>query len=180
MLQPAGVVVVFQTLHRVGEGKRHVHLDLIVRLVRTVAAGGRTAAEMHRRQGFVPHQLIGVVGDAVLIEVFKLFGLAAGLIGKDQRNAIVDNIEEFRAIIDAPDMKRYYPGWISESLKSAPKGWPKDHPDIDLLRLKDYGKFCRCDEKFFDTPDWPAKVAERFRILKPMVDFLNYSIDEEI
>ena len=96
------------------------------------------------------------------------------------RNAIVDNIEEFRAIIDAPDMKRYYPGWISESLKSAPKGWPKDHPDIDLLRLKDYGKFCRCDEKFFDTPDWPAKVAERFRILKPMVDFLNYSIDEEI
>ena len=96
------------------------------------------------------------------------------------RNAIVDNIEEFREIIDAPDMKRYYPGWISESLKSAPKGWPKDHPDIDLLRLKDYGKFCRCDEKFFDTPDWPAKVAERVRILKPMVDFLNYSIDEEI
>ena len=91
MLQPAGVVVVFQTLHGVGKCERHIHLDLIVRLVGAVAAGGGAAAEVYRRQGLIPHQLIGIVGDAVLIEIFKLFSLTAGFVGKYQRDAIVDD-----------------------------------------------------------------------------------------
>ena len=91
MLQPAGVVVVFQTLHGVGECERHIHLDLIVRLVGAVAAGGGAAAEMHRRQGLIPHQFVGIVGDAMLVQILKLFGVRAGLVGKYQRNAIVDD-----------------------------------------------------------------------------------------
>ncbi len=96
------------------------------------------------------------------------------------RNAIVDNIEEWEEITDTKAINRYFPGWISsETLKSAPKGWPKDHPQIELLRLKDYGKFCSLDENFFNDPLWYEKASDRFRLLKPFIDFLNYSIDEE-
>lgn len=96
------------------------------------------------------------------------------------RKAIVDNIEEWEEITDNKAVNRYFPGWISsETLKTAPKGWDKDHPQIELLRLKDYGKFCPLDEKFFHDPHWPENAAERFRVLQPFIQFLNYSIEEE-
>lgn len=97
---------------------------------------------------------------------------------KKLRRAIVDNIEEFRDITETPEIKALYPGWYGRKLKTAPKGYDRDHPDIDLLRLTEYGKCHELDRAFFDDPDWPEKVASMLRILKPMNDFLNYSIDE--
>ena len=59
-----------------------------------------------------------------------------------------DQLERFRAAVDAEhtgerarrrscsgSTKRYRFGAIDE-LKTAPKGYPKDHPRIDLLRRK--------------------------------------------
>lgn len=97
---------------------------------------------------------------------------------KKLRKAIVDNIEEFRSIIDAPEMKKLYPGWYGTALKTAPKGYDRNHPDIDLLRLTEYGKMHALPRSFFDNPDWPEKLAPILLVLKPMNDFLNYSIDE--
>lgn len=94
------------------------------------------------------------------------------------RTAVVDNIEEFEAIINEPELAHLYPGWCGEMLKSAPKGWDKNHPHIELLKLKEYGKFHHCDPRFFRNESWPEKAAAMFRPLKPLVDFLNYSIDE--
>lgn len=97
---------------------------------------------------------------------------------KKLRHAIVDNIEEFDQILEAPELCQLYPGWVGDSLKTAPKGWPKDHPQVELLRLKDYGKFHKLPDDFFLNEQWPERVAELLRPLKPLVDFLNYSIDE--
>lgn len=94
------------------------------------------------------------------------------------RKAIVDNAEEFREIINAPAMQRLYPGWWGRQLKTAPQGYDKNHPDIDLLRLTEYGKAHALTRRFFDDPKWPEKAAELMLVLKPMIDFLNYSIDE--
>lgn len=96
---------------------------------------------------------------------------------KKLRRAIVDNIEEFREITETEEIRRIFPEWCGNKLKTMPQGWPKDHRDADLLRLKEYGKACYCDEAFF-TGDWTAEASRRFRLLKPMVDFLNYSIEE--
>lgn len=94
------------------------------------------------------------------------------------RKAIVDNIDEFRAIIDAPDVRRLFPGWWGRQLKTAPQGYDRNHPDIDLLRLTEYGKVHTLPRSFFDDPRWPEKAAETMLVLKPLCDFLNYSIDE--
>lgn len=95
------------------------------------------------------------------------------------RRAIVDNSEEFEEIVNAPEISRLYPGWYGNRLKTIPKGYPKDHPLAEVLRLKDYGKFCSCDRNFFTDPSWVEITSERFRILKPLIDFFNYSIEEE-
>lgn len=94
------------------------------------------------------------------------------------RHAIVDNVEEWEEILNAPAMQRDFPDWCSTMLKTAPKGWDRNHPQSFYLRMTNYGKFRPCDEQFFLTPDWPERTAELFHSLKPFVDFLNYSIDE--
>lgn len=96
---------------------------------------------------------------------------------KKLRKAIIDNIDEFREITNEPQLNKYFPGWTGDKLKTIPKGWDKNHPDADLLRLKEFGKACECDRKFF-IGDWTTRVAERLQLLKPLVDFLNYSIEE--
>lgn len=95
------------------------------------------------------------------------------------RRAIVYNIEEFRGIINDPDVVRLFPDWYGEALKTAPQGWDKNHPDIDLLRLIDYGRMYQTDEKFYDDAEWPERAAEILRVLQPLNDFLNYSLIEE-
>lgn len=96
------------------------------------------------------------------------------------RHAIVDNIEEFEEIINAPQLNKLYGGWLGEQLKTAPKGWPKDHPNIDLLRLKIYGKYRPCDRRYFESERWYERAAEDFHVIKPLIDFLNYSIEEDV
>ncbi len=95
------------------------------------------------------------------------------------RHAIVDNIEEFSDIISDPQFAATFPEWYGERLKTIPKGWDRNHPQADLLRLKEYGRFCQCPEAFFTEGDWVEKTADRFRLLRPLIRFLDYSINEE-
>lgn len=98
---------------------------------------------------------------------------------RKMRRAITDNIEEFRSIIEAPDMRRLYgDAWVGPALKTVPQGWPKDHPDADLLRLKSYGKFHELSPAFFSGRDWPEEAADMLSVLRPLIDFINYSLDE--
>ncbi len=92
---------------------------------------------------------------------------------KKLRHAIVDNNEEFEEVsaVDGAE-------WCGDCLKTAPQGWPKNHPNLEYLRMKDYGKFFTLDEAFFNDPAWAEKAADMFHRLKPFVDFLNYSIEE--
>lgn len=96
------------------------------------------------------------------------------------RHAIVDNIEEFEEIISAPELVANYPRWWGPRLKTAPKGWPKDHPNIELLRLLHFGREMPVPPEFFAAPSWPERTAELLRPLKPLIDFINYSLAEEV
>lgn len=94
------------------------------------------------------------------------------------RHAIVDNIEEWESIVTDPALTDLFPDWCGDRLKTVPKGWERDHPNAEYLRLKDIGKFHSCDRSFFLDPEWPVRSAEILSRLKPLLDFLNYSIDE--
>lgn len=98
---------------------------------------------------------------------------------KKLRTAIVDNIEEFEQIIEDPKMLAAYPEWSGEELKTVPKGYDRNHPLAHLLRRKDYGRFHPCDRKFFLDPSWPEKAAQLFLLLRPLNEFIDYSLNEE-
>lgn len=99
---------------------------------------------------------------------------------KKMRHAIVDNIEEWEEIVHDKHVERLYPGWCGDTLKTIPKGWDRNHPLAPYLRLKSYGKFRHLDERFFSDPDWPIRTSELMRPLKPLLNFINFSISEQL
>lgn len=132
--------------------------------------GGQRAAGWYIHAG-IPGDYSGIFGGIWAPDSAQLRKL---------RHAIVDNIEEFEDILNAPELRRLYPEWWGDRLKTIPKGWPRDHAQAPLLRLLNYGRDHEVEPRFFADPDWPLRAAEIMRPLKPMIDFLNYSLTEEV
>ena len=92
----------------------------------------------------------------------------------DQLRLLIDaEPEEFLAIINNPAItSRYH--WASRSLKTMPKGFPKDHPLEQYIRMKEYTLAMNLDDNYFDCEDWVERVACDLQPLKPFHDFLIY------
>lgn len=97
---------------------------------------------------------------------------------REVRQSIVDNVDEFAAIVEAPEFKRLFPEIGEQRLKTVPKGFPKDFPHPEYLRPKDYSVFTRLDDAALLRRGWEDGVAGIFRAMKPMLDFVNYTIDD--
>lgn len=93
------------------------------------------------------------------------------------RNALLDDAAEFRKIISAKRFISAFGGIAGESLKTAPKGVPKDHPDIDLLRLKQVYVSSSLSDGAVAATDFPGEVVRRFRAMKPFIDFLRAAVE---
>ncbi len=95
----------------------------------------------------------------------------------EQLRALIDaEPDEFLAIVNSPDLASQYE-WMSQSLKTLPKGYPKDHPLAQYLKMKEYLMVKRVDESYFDCQDWVERVATDLQPLKPLHDFLNYMFE---
>ena len=97
---------------------------------------------------------------------------------KAVRQSIVDEVDEFRSIVEAADFKAAFPVIGETHLKTLPKGFPKDFPYPDYLRTKDYSVCHTVPDDFFRDENWLDRTAEIFELMKPFNDFVNYTIDE--
>lgn len=94
------------------------------------------------------------------------------------RQSVVDEIDEFRAIVEDDEFRRYFPVIGEQRLKTVPKGFPKDFPYMEYLRPKDYSVACFVPDDFFRADDWLERSEHVFRVMKPYIDFVNYTIDD--
>lgn len=98
---------------------------------------------------------------------------------KALRQSVYDNTDELLDIINAPDFHSYYPAlWNEEKLKTTPRGYPKDFPHAELLKLKHYMVEHFLSDQEVTSPDFLDAAIEGFRLLKPFNDFFNYTVDE--
>lgn len=66
---------------------------------------------------------------------------------------------------------------VNGMLKTAPRGYPKDHPRLDLLRNKDLIAWRRWPvEPWLETPAAKDRVAEFFRAARPLVAWLDENV----
>ncbi len=89
------------------------------------------------------------------------------------RREIDRNSQDLRRITGAKSFQKYFGEMEGESLKSAPRGYPKDHPDIDLLKRKSFLAVHRLADKTVTSAGFLPHAATVFRALFPFVQFLN-------
>ncbi len=92
---------------------------------------------------------------------------------KKIRQEIDYNEEEFRGIIGHTNFKIHFGDLQGSQLKSAPKGYPKDHQAIDLLRYKDFLAVENITEKALTTKGFVEKALTSFEAMMPLIHFLN-------
>lgn len=93
------------------------------------------------------------------------------------RTAVYDQPGEFRSILEDPGFRRYFTGFDGEMLKTVPKGFPPDFPDIALLRPKSYAFGVTLTDSEVLDKGYLNKAVDLFRELYKMNRFLNEALD---
>lgn len=89
------------------------------------------------------------------------------------REKISDKPDEFIKITNSKDFIKYFGTIDGEKLKTAPKGYPKDHPHIELLKLKSYLVVNEASDKMVLSDGFINHVISVFKAMKPLNDYLN-------
>jgi uncharacterized protein (TIGR02453 family) len=94
------------------------------------------------------------------------------------RKEIYYQIDEFKAIINAPAFRKYYDGIEEiEKLKKAPADFPKDFPDIELLKNKHFFSTHYYKPQDALKDDFMNYLTTGLKAAKPLVDFINFTVE---
>lgn len=97
---------------------------------------------------------------------------------KSIREAIDYEPETLRAIIAHKDFQKHFKELDGAKLKTAPKGYPKDHPHIDLLRFKSLTVINHLTDAQVTSKSFLNEAAVIFQAMHPLIQFLNKAIAE--
>ena len=81
--------------------------------------------------------------------------------------------DDYREIINAPAFKSVWGELEGAKVKTAPKGYAKDHPNIDLLRFKQHLFSVRYTEKEATAPDFLLRLNDALQAVRPFVDYMS-------
>lgn len=89
------------------------------------------------------------------------------------RAHLLDHHAEFRRLWCSAALRRAMPEDYSAQLTRAPKGFPADHPAIDLVRGTRWGLGVELPTEIAASPKFVAEITKRFRAATPLIKFLN-------
>ena len=89
------------------------------------------------------------------------------------RKAIESDASRLRAIAKARPFVENFGQIAGEKLKTAPKGYDRAHPDIDLLQLKQAIVIRHFTDAEILKPDFPERVVAACKAMKPFVTWLD-------
>lgn len=100
---------------------------------------------------------------------------------KKIREEIDYNADDFKKILNKPSFKNLFNELWDDRLKTAPKGYPKDHPEIELLRYKSFIVHTYIDDTTAANDDaFLQKLVAGAKEIKPLNDFINTAFDLEV
>jgi uncharacterized protein (TIGR02453 family) len=98
---------------------------------------------------------------------------------KKIRQEIDYNGKKFHKILDEKNFKKQF-GKLDESegykLARPPKGYDKDHPDIELLKFNSYIVWHPYGKKDVLSKNFSRELSKSAKTMKPLIDFLNEAI----
>jgi uncharacterized protein (TIGR02453 family) len=92
------------------------------------------------------------------------------------RHWLLDNHESFRKLLQRPAVRSTFTEFEGDALTRPPKGFPPDHPAIDIIRYKQWGMSTSLPAKIALDKNLAQTIIKHFKLLAPMVDALNTPI----
>ena len=92
---------------------------------------------------------------------------------KKIRDGIAHRYEELREIINHPTFKSFFGELRGDQVKTAPRGYDKMHPAIDLLRYKQFLLKYDFPDEEVTSPGFASKVSHTFTRMHPFFDFMS-------
>ncbi|HAA11187.1 MAG TPA: TIGR02453 family protein [Cytophagales bacterium] len=89
------------------------------------------------------------------------------------RKHIEQDAEPLREVLESKTFKETFGVLRGEQVKSAPKGFAKDHPNIDLLRYKSYIVRHNVPDEIAFSADMPAYTNDIFQKIRPFFDVMS-------
>ena len=88
------------------------------------------------------------------------------------RRRVVDEPGRVRKLVDEPEFKATFGSLGGDSLVRVPTGFPPDHPDVELLKLKDVTFGRRLSDAEAMSPGLPDVIADTFQTALPVMRYL--------
>jgi uncharacterized protein (TIGR02453 family) len=99
---------------------------------------------------------------------------------KDQlaaiRNWLLDHHGEFRKLLQSAKVRKHFSEFEGNALTRPPKGFPCEHPGMDLIRCRQWGLAATLPAETALKSDLAAIIVKHFKIAAPVVDALNTPI----
>jgi uncharacterized protein (TIGR02453 family) len=89
------------------------------------------------------------------------------------RDAICQNAAPFKGILISPSFKKHFGSLWGESLKTAPKGYERDHPEIELLRRTQVCAVENFSQAAVLSARFERQVVDSVIAMKPFIDYLD-------
>ena len=101
---------------------------------------------------------------------------------KKMRKEIAYFHDDLETILNEKEFKKEFKDFDrneKNTLKNPPRGYEKDHPAIELLKLKSFESTQRIDISEVTKKDFVATVSKKLIALKPLNDFINRALISE-
>ena len=96
---------------------------------------------------------------------------------KDQlaaiRHWLLDHHAEFRKVLQTAAIRKTFSEFEGNPLTRPPKGFPCDHPALDLIRCRQWGLSTTLPAAAALEPGIAASLIRHFKLAAPVVDALN-------
>lgn len=96
------------------------------------------------------------------------------------RNHIAQDDGPLRAVLSDPHFKKVFGELQGEQVKTAPKGFDKEHPAIDLLRFKSMYVFHAFTDEEVVASDFADKVLEVWVAIRPFFDVMTEMLTTDL
>jgi uncharacterized protein (TIGR02453 family) len=83
------------------------------------------------------------------------------------------NYKEWKKLLGNKTLVSTFESIIGEQVASAPRGYSKDHPAIDLLRYKQFILKHEFTDKEVCSPDFVKKVNDIYKKMRPFLDYAS-------
>jgi len=89
------------------------------------------------------------------------------------RKELEMDASEMRTIITNPHFVQHFGTLHGNALKTAPRGFDKEHPDMDLIRMKQFIVIRNFTDEEVLAPNFFDEVSQSYKAMRPYFDYMS-------